>query len=92
MVDTSVVGGELLSFFTPVRRGFVVYDMVGAELFEGLCLCVGGSCGDDDGAAGFCELFCVGNIFVSFFWSIGVEGLMVGCLTCRPKMLTPPVP
>ena len=56
MVDASASVGELLSGLAPVRVGFVVDDVIGAEFFENSSLGVTAGCGDDTGTGGFGEL------------------------------------
>ena len=52
------VGSEGFGGLAPVGVGGVIYDVVGAEVFEEFGFGVGGGGGDNAGAGGFGELWC----------------------------------
>jgi len=79
------VGGEGFGGFAPDGVVFVVDDVVGAEGFEDVSFAGGAGCGDDAGAGGFGELCPRSDDSLNLFLATKV-------LTCKAKMLTPPVP
>lgn len=86
MVYPGAIGREFLSRCAPTRILLVVENVVGAEFLEGLSFGVGARGRDDSGAGCFCELSrCVSMLLTR-------EACRLNVLTCKAKMLTPPVP